>query len=271
VKKKIAKTLWLVLFLTAGIIFIGTTHAGPTLMFPAEAKWKKIQGPPQRMSSDLIRMNEAAKTKSTKGTSPAGVDTMARWIRHVNGLPELEICLKSTDPQAVQTAREFLSTLGMSITYVSITYGRIYGTLDLGRLDEIQHTPYLATVHPNYLPICRYGSVDSEGDAAMDTQTIRDTYGIDGSGVTLGIISDSFDARASGDVATSITNGDLPGLGNPNGYVTPVVVLEDDPDGEDEGRAMSEIIHDVAPGAILVFHAAFLGGQAGLADHKDPG
>lgn len=102
------------------------------------------------------------------------------------------------------------------------------------------------------------GSATTEGDAVMNADVARTTYGVDGSGVLLGLISDSFDGSGSTPtVATQIANGDLPGIGNPNGYLTPVNVLNDQSGGSDEGRAMLEIVHDVAPGASLVFHSAF--------------
>lgn len=85
----------------------------------------------------------------------------------------------------------------------------------------------------------------------------RSLFGIDGSGITVGIISDSFNAL--GGEAVGIASGDLPGPGNPLGNTTPVEVLRDDlgPNSIDEGRAMAEIIHDLAPGAALKFHSAF--------------
>ena len=92
----------------------------------------------------------------------------------------------------------------------------------------------------------------------------RSTFDVDGSGVTVGALSDSYDnlGAAAGDVAT----GDLPGMGNPLGNTTPVNVLEELPgDGIDEGRAMLQLVHDVAPGADLAFHTAFLG-QADFAN-----
>jgi hypothetical protein len=103
------------------------------------------------------------------------------------------------------------------------------------------------------------GSVRSEGDVQLDASNARASFGVDGSGVTVGILSDSFDrdptaaTHAAGDVAS----GDLPGPGSPCGSTSPVGVL-DDPDagGADEGRAMAQVVHDLAPGAGLAFASA---------------
>src|SRR5436190_5702489 len=43
------------------------------------------------------------------------------------------------------------------------------------------------------------------------------------------------------------------------------VLLDGPPDGTDEGRAMMELIHDIAPGATLLF-ASGSGGDAALAN-----
>ena len=101
------------------------------------------------------------------------------------------------------------------------------------------------------------GSVHSQGDAAMGADKARTLFEVDGTGVTVGVVSDSYDCLggATGDLAT----GDLP----PEG----VDVLEEASpcDEPDEGRAMLQIVHDVAPGAALAFHAAFNSGAAGIA------
>ena len=50
-------------------------------------------------------------------------------------------------------------------------------------------------------------------------------FGVDGSGVTVGILSDSFDTdyrRAPTHAADDVASGDLPGAGNPCGYTAPV-------------------------------------------------
>ena len=81
--------------------------------------------------------------------------------------------------------------------------------------------------------------------------------GYTGAGITVGVISDSYNeatAASAGyrpvtNAAQDVASGDLP---------SGVVVLQDDPDPvddmvTDEGRAMMQIIHDVAPGAALDF------------------
>lgn len=115
------------------------------------------------------------------------------------------------------------------------------------------------------------GSATSEGDVQLNAANARGSFGVDGSGVTVGILSDSFDrdlgaaTHAAGDVAS----GDLPGAGSPCGSSSPVGVLDDsEAEGEDEGRAMAQIVHDLAPGASIDFATAFTGEPAFAANIK---
>ncbi|MCK4745952.1 MAG: S8 family serine peptidase, partial [Bacteroidales bacterium] len=86
---------------------------------------------------------------------------------------------------------------------------------------------------------------------------------VDGSGVKIGVISNSYDTRSK--AAEDVGNGDLPGAGNPNGYFTEVHVIKDVTQTfgtlSDEGRAMLQIVHDIAPGANLAFRTGYLGEQ----------
>ncbi len=110
------------------------------------------------------------------------------------------------------------------------------------------------------------GSVDSEGDTQLAAAEARADFGVDGSGVTVGILSDSFDtdSGAATDAAADVASGDLPGAANPCGYTQPVGVLSDFFSGEsaDEGRGMAQIVHDLAPGARISFATAFTGETA---------
>lgn len=107
-------------------------------------------------------------------------------------------------------------------------------------------------INPTF--ITNVGEVTSEGDRALNTDDVRSDFGIDGTGITIGVLSDSYDNL--GGAADDVESGDLPDS---------VTVLRDLPSraeafpGNDEGRAMLQLIHDVAPGADLIFRTAFLG------------
>jgi hypothetical protein len=86
------------------------------------------------------------------------------------------------------------------------------------------------------------GSVTSEGDATHRADEARAAFGADGTGVRVGVLSNGVahlaDSQASGN------------LGN-------VTVLPGQEGCGDEGTAMLEIIHDLAPGAQLYFATGF--------------
>jgi subtilase family protein/proprotein convertase P-domain-containing protein len=89
------------------------------------------------------------------------------------------------------------------------------------------------------------GSVISEGDKAQAADHGRRFYGVDGTGVKVGILSDSDDFKEQ-----AIATGDLPAN-------TTTVPGQDGRPGAGEGTAMMEIVHDLAPGADLFFATAF--------------
>lgn len=88
-------------------------------------------------------------------------------------------------------------------------------------------------------PVTNTGSVDSEGDTILKTENLRELTGLTGQGIKVGIISDGVDH-----ILDSQSTGDLP---------LNVTVLRNT-EGGDEGTAMLEIVHDMAPGSELYFH-----------------
>ena len=94
----------------------------------------------------------------------------------------------------------------------------------------------------------------------MMADVARQQFNVDGTGVTAGVISDSVNQFAGG-LQDSYNTGDL-------SATNPVKVLQDLPAGQggtDEGRAMLENIHDIAPGASLEFNTGDIGGVVGFA------
>jgi subtilisin-like proprotein convertase family protein len=84
--------------------------------------------------------------------------------------------------------------------------------------------------------------VVSEGDAAHGAKQAREQLGVSGVGITVGVLSDGVDS-----LAASVASGELP----PN-----VRVLPGAEGVGDEGTAMLEIVHDLAPKANLAFATA---------------
>jgi len=137
-----------------------------------------------------------------------------------------------------------------------------------GQLRALTGVPGVEVVSEVLTPVtratCPGGAIASEGDSQLLAAAARETFAVDGTGVEVGILSDSFDrdpgaqTHAAGDVAT----GDLPGAGNPCQQATPVAVFSDplaSTDASDEGRGMAQIVHDLAPGAQIDFASAFQG------------
>lgn len=111
---------------------------------------------------------------------------------------------------------------------------------------------------PGRPPGCPAGTRVSEGDSLLKADQARSSFGVDGSGIKIGAMSDSYDLATSAvtHAAGDVSSGDLPGTTNPCGFATPVQVLNDDSPAQrtDEGRAQAQILHDLAPAAPLAFH-----------------
>lgn len=160
---------------------------------------------------------------------------------------------------SVASASEAIENAGATIVNSSARYGVLTVAVSPSHLQALGKLPGIASaweaLAPMYSATCPTGVV-SEGDSQLGAASARSTYAVDGSGVTVGILSDSFDDL--GGASTGVSAGELSGTGNPCGYTTPLDVLAEDFTGTglDEGRAMLEVVHDLAPGAGLAFATA---------------
>jgi len=166
------------------------------------------------------------------------------------------------------------AVLFQALQALGLANGARAGRLVSGRLpiEELADAGRLSALHSARLGAAStaVGQTTSQGDTALRTDEVRTSLGIDGTGVTVGVLSDTYDNSNSAATTAQddIDSGDLP----PASRIT---VLDDSGGpGIDEGRAMMQIIHDVAPGATLAFHTAFTG-QAnfaqGIRDLADAG
>lgn len=192
-----------------------------------------------------------------------------------------------------------LQTLGVEITHVAELYHVVTGFIPFDDLPDLEAEAVVESVQEVLAPEIARSSLDrretetsaptrpagqadcptaitSEGDIQLNAAAARTAFGVDGSGVTVGILSDSFDFKGASGAADSaladIVRGDLPGSFNPCGRTNPVLVLEEGPLNSsltDEGRAMSQIVHDLAPGANLTFATAYGPGSLGMLAFAD--
>jgi len=152
----------------------------------------------------------------------------------------------------VNTLKADLESLGMQN---AVVFGRsVSGQLPISGIADAATLATLRFAQPA-VALTNAGTVTSQGDQAMRSDVARATFGVDGTGVKVAVLSESFNCL--GGAATDVANGDL----------SPVTVIQEISScfgATDEGRAMLQIIHDIAPGASLSFASAF-NGQASFA------
>ncbi|MEO6462044.1 MAG: S8 family serine peptidase, partial [Candidatus Eisenbacteria bacterium] len=136
-----------------------------------------------------------------------------------------------------------LTKFGVETVAVARGYDFLEAWVPFGRVEELAALPWVRLVATPGLPVQETGLVLSEGDAIHRADLARATWAQTGAGTTVGIISDGVtslaQAQASADLPPAVQVG-VVGSG-------------------DEGTAMLEIVHDLAPGAGLAFHTGGAG------------
>ncbi|MFB6247477.1 MAG: T9SS type A sorting domain-containing protein [Salinibacter sp.] len=170
--------------------------------------------------------------------------------------------LVTVEAVAAEAPSELLGALrGLGLEGGAVAGNLVSGRLPIKALDQAARLPALRGMVPSLMRT-HVGRVGSEADTSHNVIQVRENQGLDGTGQKVCALSDSYNNNASALTTASedVESGDLPGAGNPEGNTTPVDVLDDGvATGSDEGRAMLQLIHDIAPGAELGFHTAFKG------------
>lgn len=220
----------------------------PGLFFAASSS--VLAQPTGNLSSHLNALQAEYQAHSASGKAFTSTDTSVQLFQ--NQYVAVDISLKNTLTQAnIDTLKTKLTTLGM--TQISQYKMWLTGIMPIYRLSALGQQAEISWVSSN--KAVRRGLGVPGGlaydaaDPAMFTDVVRKQYEVDGSGVIIGVLSDSYNCLNS--AAADISSGDLPAS---------VKVLKENPfckDGAtDEGRAMMQLIHAVAPGAQLMFYTA---------------
>ncbi len=226
------------------------------------------------LASPPLQGASPAKQARALGLAAEGAGSLARrggrvlaYVRFDRGALSAVDELRSAGAKAVDASGQY------QLVTIAAKPAQLHAVARVAGVEGV--TPVLS---PVTAATCPSGAVVSEGDGQLFAAAARALNpGVDGDGVTVGILSDSFDqateaADGSGPIATKadddVESADLPGLENECGHTTPAEVLSEESDGSDasdEGRAMTQIVHDLAPGADLAFASAF-NGELAFAD-----
>ena len=203
----------------------------------------------------------------------------ARFVQSPStGRPMIAIdAVTRGDPHALEAA-----LVGLGLEHSAVYSNDVGGWLPVAQIETAAALGELLAMRAAMPRTSLAGPVSTQGGYAQGSSALRSTYPtLDGSGVTVGILSDSFNCYSvyaqtgsgvpvsgyegyayngfTADYATDISTGALP---------AGVDVLEEPPPSclqygqpeqppySDEGRAMAQIVYAVAPGAKLAFHTA---------------
>lgn len=182
------------------------------------------------------------------------------------GRPLVRITLDGSVP-AADVLKRLNAQAGVEVSASDFRYraGVIEAYVPRSALARIATSKGIRAVVPSSPRVMDAGAATTEGIRLH--RIYRVPRAIDGSGITVGVMSDSYDMEGSITTADDdVASGDLPGPGNALN-ATPVTVLQEgDPGDTDEGRAMLQIVHDVAPKAKLGFATAN-GGEVNFANN----
>ncbi len=228
--------------------------------------------------ADLVRHAHLARAAHTlqdlHSLSPA-----ARFSRAADGS-----ALVAVDAVTRGDARILRNVLvGLGMQHVAVYGNDVGGLLPVSRISAAAARDELVSLRAAMWHT-RAGPVTSQGDFAQGSLALRTAHSsISGAGVTVGVLSDSFNCYAYYAAnPSSYTQFGIQGYypQPPNGIANPPDAAQDMASGAlssvnvvqeadcasfggplqspytDEGRAILQIVHDVAPGASLAFYSA---------------
>jgi len=213
-----------------------------------KAQTSKV-GPMAKLTHNLVLLHEqhSAQLRQRSAASFKSDDSLVTLVND-------RVVVDAVASGDVDVLKSDLVSLGMQ---QAVAVGRIVsGQLPISAIPAAAGLASLRFAQ-SAAAMTQVGSVTSQGDHAIRSGIARSIFGVSGSGINVGVLSDSFNCLggAAGDTAS----GDLPS-------VTVIQEISICTGATDEGRAMLQIVHDVAPSATLSFASAF-NGQAAFASN----
>lgn len=255
----------IILILALGIIsviFIPRVSSSSVELSDLSHSQRFLSKNESKVSQDLLDLYDSHVTeegieKMIASSNKTGIDIEQVPLTNIiDGMVVIDAVASGNGAVASEKAKALLADLEKLGLKNGSIYGRIVsGRFPINNINRLEDLESLNFVRPA-LAMTNAGSVTSQGDQSMRSDIARSVFSVDGSGVTVGALSDTFDNYLGTPLTTAdddVASGDLPKWDR-------MMILDDTAwPGIDEGRAILQIIHDVAPGANLAFHTAFNG------------
>ena len=188
---------------------------------------------------DSQTTSEDSKADSTTPPSDGPSGSVYDPVRFdSSGNVQVYVNLTNTSDSTLQQLRD----LGANIEVVNYRWNKLQAWVPVDALDRIAGLDAVRYITPPDYASTKAGSVVTEGDGIHRADLVRNLSGLTGKGVRVGVISDGVDSWRSASASR-----DLPGSLQINPNISRT---------GDEGTALLEIVHDLAPNAKLAFSSA---------------
>ena len=249
--------------LSALLLLAGASQGAPRL-----SEFGPYLVPSSGPDLDLARARRAAAGPNDPlAKVESGVLERAQVIGHVSSLRQRRLALDASiefsspgipvdersriylriDGTGIAQRVNELVDLGVEPAHVAAGYDFLEAWVPWDRVQSVAALPWVRLVGMAGIPAADIGSRLTQGDAIHRADLARAAFSIDGTGARVGVISDG-----AVNAAAAQATGDLP-----------VGLLINAIGSGDEGTAMLEIVHDLAPGATLAFSSGN-GGSAAM-------
>ncbi len=234
-------------------LFVGTTAtlAAPTPEAPDPVLNAVKNGPHAKIGPWLSNLYAEYQQAAGKGVTAKAFKSKNKALRSAKGMV-------SIDAYANDAAQLNRSLKALGATKVKARGPLVSARVPVKALGQIAALTSLRSARPVLAVVDALPpTAITQGDVSLNGPQARAANGVDGSGLTVGTLSDSMNCNPppfqpgarNTSFAQDIASGELPAN---------TTILDNGAcPGSDEGRGMSQLVHDVAPGAGIAFHTAF--------------
>jgi hypothetical protein len=231
------------------------------LSFAAAANFAHAQYPKLDAAlSDLIDAEKAKVSRQARTATPSPDAPTPLFLGITDANDRILVDIYLDGAQSIDDVVQRLKAAGAEVTGVNreFSFGTISAFIPTSSLIGLTVGDGVRLMKMTRKPQRNAGVVNSQGTVVIRSD-LANASGYSGSGITVGVLSDSYDATNNSfttiHAANDIASGDL----KPPKFVIDLAVAADN---TDEGRAMMQIVQDVAPGSDLCFATAFAGEAA---------